>query len=509
MVVQEPKGEARVPRPPIVVVMGHIDHGKSTILDYIRKTNVTAGEAGGITQHVSAYEIERETDTGKHKITFIDTPGHEAFNAMRRRGAGIADIAVLVVSAEDGVKAQTLETIKAIEERGMPYIVAINKVDRPNANPNKIRQELAEANVLVEGYGGHVPVVGTSAVTGQGIPELLDMILLVAEVNELVGNPDQPGEGYVLEADTSARTGITATVIVKNGTLCDGDYLVIAGRADKIRGLRTFSGDLASQIAFSAPAVISGFSTLPSVGEPFLTFTTKKATETHTIKESSSAKKRTPPLRATGEGGADTVIPLVLKADTAGSLEALLGEIDKLAEKSRTLGLELRVVSSGVGPVNESDVKFASVGHGSIILGFHLKADKSALELADKFAVSVQTFDIIYKLTDWLDTEITKHQPKVTTEESLGRARILRLFNNVRGKQIIGGVVLTGSLATGKAIRIIRRDSEIGRGKVFELESQRLKTKLVEKDKQFGAMVETKTTLAEGDTLEQFDLVEK
>ena len=289
-------------RPPVVVVMGHVDHGKTTLLDYIRKTAVAAKEAGGITQSIGAYEITHQSqtiaeETQKHaekiqrnsaesnfmtlgsKITFIDTPGHEAFSDMRQRGVRLADIAILIVSAEEGVKSQTIEALKAIQEQKLPYIVAINKIDRPNANVDLVKQQLAEKEVLVEGYGGTVPWVAISAKTGAGVDELLELLLLTADLAELKGDTSAPATGLVLEAKLDAKSGNSAILIIKDGTLHLGGYLVIGHEANKIKALRNFRSEPTKSLTFSAPAIVVGLNSLPDVGESFITYTDRRAAE--------------------------------------------------------------------------------------------------------------------------------------------------------------------------------------------------------------------------------------
>ena len=269
------KNENQKNRPPVVAIMGHIDHGKSTLLDYIRKTNITAKEAGGITQHISAYEAECEVDGDKRKITFLDTPGHEAFCSVRERGAKIADIAVLVVSAEDGVKPQTIEIIKCVIEDEMPFIVALNKIDRPGANVDKVKQDLAEHNVLVEGWGGSVPIASISAKTGQGVPELLELIVLQADIEEFKGDPTLPAEGFVVESNLNPKQGISATLIIKNGSLEIGAFVATEGAYAPIRAIENYKGENIKKASFSSPVVIIGWNTQPKVGSIFKTFLKK------------------------------------------------------------------------------------------------------------------------------------------------------------------------------------------------------------------------------------------
>ncbi len=500
-----------IERPPVVVVVGHIDHGKSTLLDFIRKSNVVAGEAGGITQHVSAYEITHKTKAGANKkITFIDTPGHEAFSAMRETSSKIADVAILVVSAEDGVKAQTEEAIRVITEKKIPYVVAINKIDKENANAQRTRQDLAEKNVLVEDYGGNIPVAEISAKSGKGISELLDLVLLVAELEDLKADSNAQATGLVLEAHMNPKIGNIATLIIKNGTIANGDYLVIGDQAFRIKRMNNFLGEQIKEATVSAPVEIFGLEKLPEVGANFFAFGDKKEAENF-LKD----QKITPKLirvahiantipQAEGEIK-QVIIPIGIKTDVLGTLSAIEREVKKLG----TPLVHLEVIVKGVGKITENDVKLVSSGRDAIMIGFNVTADSSAKELAEKFGINIQTFDIIYKLSEWLTEEIVKRTPKIITEEILGKIKVLKIFSVNKDKQVLGGTVLSGSMILGKQFRVIRRDSVLSRGKVLELETQKIKVKEVEKDKMFGSLVDSKIAIAPGDVLEVFDLVEK
>ncbi|MAG12734.1 translation initiation factor IF-2 [bacterium] len=498
-------------RPPVVVVLGHIDHGKSTLLDYIRKTNTTEKEAGGITQHISAYEVEYKTKDGAEKrITFLDTPGHTAFTKMRERGAHLADVAIVVVSAEDGVKQQTLEVLTMLKEDKIPYIVAINKIDRPNANVEKIKQELAEHEVLVEGYGGDIPVVSISAKTGVGIDELLEMMLLVAELQELKGNTNLPAEGVVVESHIDPREGISATLIIKNGTLKREMYVAADTALAPVRRIDTFLNHNAEEATFSSPVLLTGFNATPQVGVLFKSFKTKKEAGVY-IKEQSQIK--TTPQSSTQQQGdepensevSEHVVPIVIKADTTGSLEALEHEIKKLEGEMKTF----KIIHRGVGNIEEGDLKIASSGKHTIITGFNVSVGKPAEKAALQHGLAIKTFSIIYELIEWLSEEIKKRTPKITVEEETGTAKIMKTFSKAKGKQVVGGKVLTGELTVPGKIKIMRRGNEIDKGEIVELQQQKAKTKSVKDGFEFGAMIESKHDIATGDTIEAFQLVEK
>ncbi len=503
------EGHNQIERPPVIAIMGHIDHGKSTLLDYIRKTNIVAGEAGGITQHISAYEVTHRTAGGKEqKITFLDTPGHEAFSQMRERGANIADIAVLIVSAEEGVKAQTIEAYKSIAETKTPFIVAINKIDKPNANPERVKQELADIGIYVESYGGSVPVVPISAKSGQGVPELLDMMLLVAEVEELKGDPARPAEGYVLEANLDPKIGVTCTLIIKNGTLKTGDYVVIGSGYAKIKKIENFFGQTISNTTFSSPVPVYGFAQIPTVGAKFETLKSKKELENYLnlhLGETVTNQPCPDNGSQNGKGLNQLEIPLAIKTDVYGSLEAVIKEVAKLNSDKVTLN----IIHTGVGGITENDVKTASSSCNSIILGFRVKTDSCATDLAEKYGMKIMTFDIIYKLSEWLAAEIKDRTPKEKVEEMIGRAKILRIFNRVKDKQIIGGQVTKGKIVRGKEVVIYRHETEVGRGKITDLQEQKIKTAQAEEGTQFGAEIDSKIIISAGDTIDAIDSVFK
>src|SRR3989344_6859865 len=322
-----------LPRPPIVVIMGHIDHGKSSLLDYIRKSNVVAGEAGGITQHLSAYEVNHPVKEGvANRITFLDTPGHQAFSKMRSRGAGVADIAILVVSAEDGVKEQTKEALKAIKEAGIPYIVAINKIDKPNANIERTKQNLAENEIYLEGFGGDVPFVPISAKLGTGVSDLLDMMLLVAEMENLTGDSTLHAEGVVVESHIDTKRGTSATLIITNGTLKKGSFILAEESMAPVRAIENFLGKQVPEATFSSPVQITGFDSLPAVGATFRAYSNKKDAEKaqDALREARAKVKPVAIIRTIPLAENALVVPIVLKSDVAGTLEALEKEISKI-----------------------------------------------------------------------------------------------------------------------------------------------------------------------------------
>jgi len=499
----EPLNNTQSIRPPVIVVMGHIDHGKSTLLDYIRKANSVDKEAGGITQHISAYEVVHTgKDGAPHKITFLDTPGHEAFQAMRVRGANVADIAILVVSAEDGVKPQTLEALKAIKNDAVPYIVAINKIDRPGADVERTKQNLAENDVYVEGYGGDISWVAISAKTGEGIPDLLDMLLLVAEIEDLKGDASEAGKGIIIESNLDTKKGITATAIVLAGTIKRGQFAVSGKSISPLRIIENYAGKPIDSASFSSPIRIIGWDVLPQVGAEFVCVNDKKEALELTAKVTNaevidySRELSDPNI---------TIVPIVIKTDTAGSLDALVYEIGKLGT-DRVLP---KVVLSGIGPISENDIRGAANNDNAFVLGFHTKTEPQATSLALRMNVAVHSFDIIYKLTEWLATAIEERTPSIEVEEVVGVAKVLKLFSSVKDKQILGARVESGEMRLGEMVRIVRRDVEISRGRIRELQQQKQKATSVSAGNEFGTMIESKFEIAPGDKIECLVLEKK
>ncbi|MDP9249337.1 MAG: translation initiation factor IF-2 [bacterium] len=495
-----------ISRPPVVVVMGHIDHGKSTLLDYIRKTNVVEGEAGGITQRISAYEVELKDEKGaSKKITFLDTPGHEAFSKMRTRGAEIADIAILVVSAEDGVKPQTIEAWKTAVESKIPCIVAINKIDKPGANIEKTKIELAENEIYLENYGGQVPVAEVSAKTGAGVDNLLSLILILAEVEGYTASTEENATGFVIEVNLDSRRGILGTLIIKNGILGKGMTVAVENATCSTRIMENFKGEVVKEAAFSSPVRIVGFDKLPRVGAEFRSFEKKsdaeKYAENWKLKNSVRAESKAP----SATESARKVIPVILKADVAGSLEAIEKEVAKITSDSA----EFRLVAEGIGPISESDIKGISSGADVLVIAFNVKTDKSAEEIARDRGITISKFDIIYKLTEWLEIQMEEKRPKIETAETTGKAKIIRAFSRTKERQIVGGKVSEGELRLNSIIKIMRRDFEIGRGKIVNLEKSKVKTSEVSEGTEFGMMVESKVDIVAGDVLESFTMVKK
>lgn len=491
-----------VTRHPVVVVMGHIDHGKSTLLDYIRKTNIVDKEAGGITQHLSAYVVEHQTqDAGMKRITFLDTPGHAAFQKMRLRGADVADVAILVVSAEEGVKPQTLEALLSIKTAGIPYVVAINKIDKPNANIDRTKNSLIENEIYIEGMGGDIAYTPISAKAGTGIDELLDLVLLTAELAGLRGDESAKAEGVVIESELDTKRGTSATLIVKNGILKSGMF-VVSGRAfAPVRIMEDFLGKTIKEASLSIPVRIIGFSDVPAVGAAFTTCTTKK--EAEALAHSAEDTEKNARQSEMSMSSDLPIIPILIKADTVGSIEGIEHEIAKIVQDR----VAFRIVEKTVGGITENDVKNVGATPNAIIIGFNTPVDRQAKDIAERLGVEIATFDIIYKLAEWLAEAVVLRTPKQTTDVKTGDAKILKEFSVQRHTHVLGGRVLNGVLKIGETVKVMRRDLEIGRGKLNNLQQAKTNTKEVSNG-EFGMELDTKADILPGDTIEAFETIE-
>lgn len=514
-------------RPPIVVVMGHVDHGKTKILDYIRKAKVAEGESGGITQHIGAYEASHK---GK-KISFIDTPGHEAFSAMRSRGAKIADIAVLVVAAEEGVKPQTKEAIRIIKDAGIPFVVALNKIDKEGANPEKVKQELAEQDIQVESWGGKIPSVNVSAKTGEGIDDLLDTIILLAELEELVWDSSLLADGVVIESHRDNQVGNTATLLIRNGILALRHYLAFRAGVDRVKMMKDFAGRDIGEGRASMPVVISGFHNLPEVGELFRAFATSEEAEKYYTDESAkkiAAKEAEALVEMTAkeakvteklaeaeggeipeERGAEKIgaaegqkqramsFPLILKSDVAGSKEAL----DAMLGAMRYPEIEVKLVRSDVGDVNESDVKFAIAGRITCIAGFRVGVLPEAKQLAENYRIRIFARDVIYELAEEVKKAMEEALPGEIQENEIGRLSVLATFKKDGNRQVIGGRVTTGVMQKGLKCKIMRGNERLGFCKLAGLQREKNAVDEVAKGAECGCAVDTDVKIEKGDSV--------
>lgn len=491
------KTESISSRQPVIAVLGHVDHGKSSLLDFIRKSNVVDGEAGGITQRISAYEVAHKSE-GKEtrKITFLDTPGHEAFQTMRERGVEIADIAILVISAEDGVKAQTLEAWKTIDARKLPYVVAINKIDKPGADIQKTKNSLVENGIYIEGYGGDVPCVEISAKTGQGIDFLIETLLLLVDMHELTANLSTDATGYVLESFVDQKRGISAALIIKDGTLPASGAILAGTALSPIRIIEDFTGKPIRTPHAGQPIKVTGFDEIPATGAIFISSDDKKEIEKLKQEAVSNAVKTVDDPRL--YRNAKVVIPVVVKADAIGTLEAVRKEL----KKRETDDIKIKIIGEGIGSITEGDVMLASSDEKTVILGFATKLDPRAREQADRFKVTPQVFDIIYKLGEWFDTLVESRLPFEEKEVVLGTLKIIKIFSTQKEKHVIGGKVETGKIQNGVLVKIVRRGVLLGQGRIVELQSQKIKASEVNEGNECGLMVETKIEMIPSDVLE-------
>ena len=486
-----------VKRPPIVVIMGHIDHGKSTLLDYIRSSNVVDGEAGGITQHLSAYVVDHKTKEGaEEKITFLDTPGHAAFQQMRLRGADVADVAILIISAEDGVKPQTLEALESIKTANIPYIVAINKIDKPGSDVPKTQASLIENGIYIEGMGGDIPWAPISAKSGDGIDELLDLVILAADLAELQGDTNAPAEGTIIEGHMDEKRGATATLIVSNGTLKSGSFVVSGSSFAPVRIMEDFNGKTIKEAGLSIPAGIVGFNEIPVVGSNFVTVDSKKDAER--LAEENKTQKISQNFTNTNL----PVVPLLIKADVLGTIDAIKHELEKF-ESDR---IAVRVIEASVGDVTVNDVQNVSATEDAIIVGFNVKVERAATELAERIGVEIDTFSIIYELSEWLESALKNRTPKREEEQTTGKAKILVYFSTQKNTHVLGGRLDEGELKINQSVKIMRRDIEVGRGKLTNLQSMKQNVDSI-REGEFGMQIESKTELAPGDYIEGFDVV--
>jgi translation initiation factor IF-2 len=485
------------PRPPVVVVLGHVDHGKSSILEAIKDFKITAKESGGITQHIGAYEVEQ----GDKKITFIDTPGHEAFSAMRSRGAKVADIAILVVAAEESVKPQTKEAIVIVKKSGIPMIVAMNKIDKPEADPEKIKRELAKEDVLVEPMGGKIPMVKTSAKTKKGILELLDLILLVAEIQEIKGDLSKKAEGAVIEAYLDSKRGPTATLLVRDGVLRLGDIVATASSAGKVKILEDFQGKALKTALPSQPVVVLGFEKVPQVGEEFRIYSDLQSAEKYVFEKERKAEPGEVFLNEPNK----KVLNLILKADVSGSLEAIKGVLKQLPQEK----IVLRILKSEVGEINENDVKIAQSAKARI-LGFRVKTSSSALKISERENFKITSFDIIYELIQRVRNLMEKVVEPISVRVDLGKLKILAVFKTEKNRQIVGGRIVQGEVKRGVKIEVFRpasrakrgeEDEKIGTGKLVHLQKNKKDIEKAGKGEEVGILYEGEARIEKGDTL--------
>ena len=499
--------EDLVSRPAVVTIMGHVDHGKTTLLDAIRKTNVAEGEAGGITQAISAYQVERD---GK-KITFIDTPGHAAFTEMRARGASITDIVIIIVAADDGVMPQTREAIDHAKAAGVPIIVAVNKMDKPGANPDKVMNEMAEAGLMPEQWGGDVIFSQISAVNGDGIDELLENILLVAEVNNYRANPNRYAMGTVVESKLDKHLGPIVTVLVQNGTLRLGDPIVVGSFFGKVRTLRNDKGEEITMALPSQPVEITGLNGVPSAGDKFMAFESEKEAKSIAAKRVIQAKEKENKAKASvslddlfaqiGEGLKE--INVIVKADVNGSSEAVKNSLQKIEVD----GVKINVIRSSVGGITESDIVLAKASN-AIIIGFNVRPSNIIKDKAKADGVEIRFYNIIYKAVEEMESAMKGMLDPEYEENVLGSAEIRQIFKFSKIGNIAGSFVTDGTVRRDCNARVIRDGVVIYDGKIGSLQREKDSVKEVKKGYECGITVDNFNDIKVGDIIEAYEMVE-
>jgi len=469
------------------VILGHVDSGKTSILDFIRKSHIAEKESGGITQHIGAYQIEHK---GK-KITFIDTPGHEAFSQMRSRGAKVADIAVLVVDSCKGVELQTKEAIYHIKLAEVPLIVALNKTDRPEANPEKVKKELIKEDIQVESLGGKIPSVNVSARTGQGVDEILELILLIGEMENLKMEVSVPAEGVVIESYLNHQRGPVATLIPDKGTLRVGDIIGTFSSFGKIKSLENFRGISVEQALPSDPVSIVGLEGAVRVGEDFKVFPSVEE-----AKNNLKAEKKIDNSTVLDVEPGQRVLNVILKADFLGSMEA----IDEVLKEIPQEKILLRILKSEVGDINESDIKTARSGK-AVILGFRVKTDAVARQMAEREKIRIISVDVIYNLVEEVRNSMERIMAKESVRTDLGKVKILGIFLTDKNRQIVGGKVIEGEVKKGASIEVVSQENLVGKGRMINLQRDKKDIDKVAKGQECGIMYEGDTKVEVGDVL--------
>jgi translation initiation factor IF-2 len=488
-------------RPPIVAVMGHVDHGKTSLLDALRKTDVVGGEAGGITQHIGAYQITKNDRV----VTFLDTPGHEAFAALRAHGAKTCDIAIIVVAADDGVKPQTKEAIEHAKQAGVGLVIAINKIDKPGADSNRVKQELSEIGVVADDWGGDVPCVEVSAKTGDGLEKLIEVVMLVSDIAEPQAVFAGLGSGVVIESHIDTGRGPVVTLLIQNGELRVGDWMVVGKSYGKIRSLENFLGQPIKKASPAMPVVVSGLKDLPAFGDWFEEVETEKIAKDWMSSQSRKAsfKSLTAAKSMNSQDIARAVIDgkikelaVVVKADAQGSLESLTTSLEAVGNDE----VRVKIIGSGVGDISETDVNSANAGN-AIILGFNVGISGPVNQLAKRSDVEFKLYKIIYELLDdvrdWLSTLL----PPEIIETEHARLKILGVFKTTKNMVVCGGKVLSGKITPGLDIKIISSKEEIGLGKLDSLQKNKESAKEIVEGEECGLSVETKTPITLGDEL--------
>lgn len=494
-------------RPPVVTIMGHVDHGKTSLLDAIRKSSITSGEAGGITQHIGAYQVEKN---GK-KITFIDTPGHAAFTEMRARGAAITDIVIVIVAADDGVMPQTKEAIDHAKAAKVPIIVAINKIDKPNANIEKVMTEMTEAGLTPDKWGGDTTFVNISALTGEGIDELLETILLIAELRELKANPNRYALGTVIEAKLDKNVGSIVTLLIQNGTLRIGDPIVVGTSFGKVRTLKNDLGVEIVEALPSTPVEITGVNSVPSAGDKFMAFETEK--QAKSIADARSEKAKQMQNKNTNSLSLDDLfskiesgvkeINIILKADVKGSEEAVKNALEKIDVK----GVKTTVIRSGTGTITESDVVLANAS-SAIIIGFNVRPSSKTKELAKEYNVDIRLYNIIYKVIEELEAAMKGMLDPEYEEKILGEAEVRQLFRFSKVGTIAGSYITNGIIKQNSKARLIRDGAVLYDGVIASIQREKDSVKEVKQGFECGITLENFNDIKEKDVIEAYEMVE-
>lgn len=507
LTIEDPEDppETLRPRPPVVTIMGHVDHGKTSLLDAIRETNVAAGEAGGITQHIGAYQVEHNG----RKITFLDTPGHEAFTAMRARGAQVTDVAVLVVAADDGVMPQTIEAINHAKAAGVPIVVAINKIDKPNAQPERVKQELSEQGLVPDDWGGDTVMVPVSALRKQGLEELLEMILLVADMRDLAANPDRMARGTVIEAELDRFRGPVATVLIEKGTLRLGDAFVAGEVYGRVRAMTDYTGKPVEEAGPSTPVEVVGFSDVPTAGDVFQAVADERLGRQ--VAERRAEKRREEQMRETRgrvtledlfkeiTAGNVKELNIIVKADVQGSVEALSASIQRLS----TDEVKVNIIHSGVGAVTESDIMLASASN-AIVIGFQVRPDAAAKASAERENVDVRLYRVIYDALDDIKAAMSGLLEPEYREVSLGKAEVRQVFKLPKGGFVAGCYVSSGKITRNAGVRVIRDNVVVHEGKIASLKRFKDDVREVLEGFECGIGLEKFNDLKEGDVIEAF-----
>lgn len=496
-----------VQRPPVITIMGHVDHGKTTLLDTIRKTNVVSGEAGGITQHIGAYQIVYNDKP----ITFIDTPGHAAFTEMRARGASITDIVIIIVAADDGVMPQTKEAIDHAKAAGVPIVVAVNKIDKPSANPERVLTEMSQNGITPDTWGGDTLFVNISAKTGEGIPELLENLLLIAEMQELKANPNRYASGTVIESRMDKSLGVVSTVLIQNGTLRLGDAIVVGNYAGKVRTLKNDRGENLVEAYPSMPVSITGISESPSAGDKFMAFENEKKAKAISDERIQIARKKNMATNASVslddlfnriEAG-EKEINVILKADVKGSEEAVKNSLLKLDVE----GIRINVIRSSIGAISESDVVLAAASN-ALIIGFNIRPNNKIVEYAKEKGVDIRLYNIIYKVVEEMEAAMRGKLDPVYEEKVLGQAEVRKLFKFSKVGTIAGSYVLSGIIKRDAKARVIRDGVVIYDGNINSIAREKDQVKEVKQGIECGITIENFNDIKENDVIEAYEILE-